>query len=147
MILLNVYVSLFMMLFPIESTSVESPSPDYLWETTTTGIGYGRPTAACDGAGVCFVSSSLTSKFDMEDNFGKADLTFNRSGTVSRILAHTKSMTKKTIEKHFSGKHFVMKDPYKGTLEIGGKSLKINIPAGNHRITKTKAGFLIEVSG
>ncbi|MBK8502883.1 MAG: hypothetical protein IPL46_12075 [Saprospiraceae bacterium] len=37
-----------------------------------------------------------------------------------------------------------MKDPYSGTLTMGGKELKINIPAGEHRITKTKTGFLLK---
>ncbi len=146
MLIISVYVSFLMMISPLANTETATTS-EYLWETTTTGIGYGRPTAACDGTGVCFVSSSLTGKFDMEDNFGMADITVSRSGSVSRIHALAKSMTKKTIEKHFSGKHFIMKDPYKGTLEIGGKSLKINIPAGNHRIKKTKTGFLLEVNG
>ena len=72
-------------------------------------------------------------------------LTFDRKGMVSRILADAKSMNQNTIKKHFSGKHFIMKDPFKGDLKVNGKSIKIYIPAGKHRIKKTKTGFLINV--
>lgn len=143
---ITILIGLFMMFFPLENPQSNSASSAVFMETTTTGVGYGRPTASCDGAGICIVSS-LRTNFEIEDNFSKAALTFGRDGNVTRILADAKTMTKKTIEKHFSGKTFIMMDPYKGTLEMGGKSLKINIPAGNHRLTRTKEGFLIEIGG
>ncbi|MBK8502880.1 MAG: hypothetical protein IPL46_12060 [Saprospiraceae bacterium] len=145
--LITLFSSVLMLLFPIDDAKIHSSSFNYFMETTTTGIGFGRPTAACDGTGVCFVSSSLTDQFELKDNFGKAEITFDRNGSVSRIHADAKSMTKNTLRKHFSGKNFIMKDPYSGTLTMGGKELKINIPAGEHRITKTKTGFLLEVTG
>lgn len=125
--------------------NTNTSSAEFFGETTTTGIGYGRPTASCDGTGVCFVSE--TSVFDMEDNFGMAKLTIGKSGAITQIHALSKSMTKKTIEKHFSGKFFIMEDSYKESIKMNNKSLKISIPAGKHKITKTKAGFLIQIKG
>ena len=141
--LLNIFINLLVLLSIPGNTEVIS-SPEF-FETTTTGIGYGRPTAACDGSGVCFVSE--ISAVGFEDNFGQAKLTMSKSGSVSRIHASAKSMTKNTIEKHFSGDFFIMKDPYKAALKLNGKSLKIYIPAGKHKITKTKTGFLILIKG
>jgi hypothetical protein len=138
---LNILIGLLLFIFPSENTNVIS-SPDFVG-TTTTGIGYGRPTASCDGTGVCFVSETTITK--MEDDFGNAELTFSRNGSISSIHAVAKSMSKKTIEKHFSGDYFIMKDPFKGVLKLKGESLKINIPTGKHRIKKTKTGFLIEI--
>ncbi|PHN02400.1 hypothetical protein [Flavilitoribacter nigricans] len=143
----SVLITLLAFFLPADKAAVAPASSELFFETTTTGIGYGRPTAACDGVGICLVSASFNGKFEMKDNFGKADITFSRSGGVSRILAYSESMTKKTIEKQFSGKEFVMKDPYTGSIKMGEKSLKISIPAGSHKLTRTKAGFLIEIGG
>ncbi|MBK8502882.1 MAG: hypothetical protein IPL46_12070 [Saprospiraceae bacterium] len=72
--LITLFTSVLMLFFPVEDVKISSSSSDCFMETTTTGIGCGRPTAACDGAGVCFVSSSFTDDFNLKDNFGKAEL-------------------------------------------------------------------------
>ncbi|WP_236980672.1 hypothetical protein [Membranihabitans maritimus] len=144
--LFNVFINLLMLFLSVTPSGEIPVSSDLMVETTTTGIGYGRPTAECDGTGVCFVSET-SFKGTMEDNFGNARLTFAKSGAVSSIFAESRSMTKSTIEKHFSGKSFIMKDPYVGNLKMGGKSIKIKIPAGSHRIKKSEGGFLIQIEG
>lgn len=113
--------------------------------TGMTGIGYGKPVAECDGSGICLVSEDIMGRFPMDDNYGAAQLTIGKGGMVTRMMASSRSMTQATIKKHFSGKHFIMDDPYEGSLKMDGKNLKITIPAGKHRIKKTKNGFLLDI--
>ena len=145
--LVKVFVSLFALLsfiIPAEMDEFLS-SPENAAETTTTGIGFGRPNKDCSGSGICMVSADF--KSGLRDNFGIAKITLSSRGGISNILILRESLTSETIQKHFSGSHFMMESPYQGKLKMGGKDMEIRIPAGKYKIKKSKEGFLLEVTG
>ena len=86
-------------------------------------------------------------KSGIRDNFGIAKITLSSRGGISNILILRESLTSETIQKHFSGSHFMMESPYQGKLKMGGKDMEIRIPVGKYRIKKSKEGFLLEVTG
>lgn len=111
-------------------------------ESTTTGVGFGRPTNACDGIGICVVSSSI--RDGIKDNFGNAEFTFGRNGQVSEMFVLANSLTKNTIKKHFSEDHFTVIDPFESSLKIGDKEYKLSIASGKYKIKRKRKGFLIQ---
>ncbi len=146
--LVKVFFSLFALiplLIPGTFNDGFQPAEDIPGETTTTGIGFGKPNADCSGSGICMVTADF--KSGLRDNFGIAKITMGNRGTVNSILILNKSLTKSTVQRHFSGSHFLMEEPYAGKLKMGGKDMEIRIPAGKYRIQKSKEGFLLEVTG
>lgn len=137
--------ALFPVLLPLDLTDIVQPASEIPGDTTTTGIGFGKPNADCSGSGICMVTADF--KNDLRDGFGIAKITVSNNESVDRILLLRKSLSKNTVKKYFSGSHFVMDEPYQGYLKLGDTNQKILIPAGKYKIKKTREGFLLEVSG
>lgn len=146
--LVKVFFSLFALiplLIPGTFNDGVQPAEDIPGDTTTTGIGFGKPNADCSGSGICMVTADI--KSEVRDNFGVAKITMGNRGVVNSILILNESLTKSTVQRHLSGSHFLMEEPYVGKLKMGGKDMEIRIPAGKYRIQKSKKGFLLEVTG
>ena len=146
--LIKVFLSLFALiplLVPGTFNDGGQLAGDVPGKTTTTGVGFGKPNDDCSGFGICVVSADFET--GLRDNFGVGKITMDSRGSVSSILFLNESLTKNTVQRHFSGSHFLMEEPYVGKLKMGEKYLEIRIPAGKYRINKSKSGFLLEVTG
>ena len=134
--LTNVFLGLLMSLFSMTTSSE-------LASSGMTGMGFGRPVADCSGAGICIVTSDFQGR-EGEENFGLGEFVFSK-GQLKAIKVDRYSLTKSTIERHFSQDYFPVEMDYEGFLMNGKKKLKIDIPSGKYKMSKTSSEFIIMI--